>query len=38
MVDRTNKLLLPFEFILPGWSNLDSLKLDLAANGSQPAA
>ena len=29
MVDRTNKLLLlPFEFTLPGWSNLDSLKLE----------
>ena len=38
IADRINKqLLLTFDFTLTGWSNLDSLKLDLAANGSQPA-
>ena len=38
IADRINKqLLLTFDFNLTGWSNLDSLKLDLAANGSQPA-
>ncbi|GAB3652233.1 hypothetical protein GCM10027594_26950 [Hymenobacter agri] len=38
IADRINKkLLLTFDFTLTGWSNLDSLKLDLAASGSQPA-
>ena len=38
IADRINKqLLLTFDFTLSGWSSLDSLKLDLAANGSQPA-
>ncbi|MCI1186508.1 outer membrane protein transport protein [Hymenobacter sp. DH14] len=38
IADRINKqMLLTFDFTLTGWSNLDSLKLDLAANGSQPA-
>ena len=38
VADRINKkLLLTFDFTLSGWSSLDSLKLDLAANGTQPA-
>lgn len=38
IADRiNNKMLLTFDFTLTGWSSLDSLKLDLAANGRQPA-
>ena len=38
IADRiTPKLLLTFDFTLTGWSSLDSLKLDVAANGSAPA-
>ncbi len=38
IADRiTKKLLLTFDFALSGWSTLDSLKLDVAANGSTPA-
>ena len=38
IADRINKqLLLTFDFALTGWSSLDSLKLDLAAAGTQPA-
>lgn len=38
VADRVNKqLLLTFDFTLTGWSSLDSLKLDVAATGNQPA-
>lgn len=38
IADRiTPKLLLTFDFTLSGWSTLDSLKLDVAANGTTPA-
>ena len=38
LTDRiTPKLLLTFDFTLSGWSTLDSLRLDVAANGSAPA-
>lgn len=38
IADRiNNKMLLTFDFTLTGWNSLDSLKLDLAANGRQPA-
>ena len=38
VADRvTKQLLLTFDFTLTGWSSLDSLTFDVAANGSQPA-
>ena len=33
----TPKLLLTFDFVLSGWSTLDSLTLNVAASGTQPA-